>query len=113
MSRCCFLLLGVDGVADEQSDRRNVCDSDCIGPQGQGSTCPPALTPPEAEWHPCQLVLPTLLATHRAEGQLSTAQSMCTLTNMGRGLALANEGKPVGASGQGEVTPRRCLTVAG
>lgn len=60
----------------------------------------------------CQLLhlslmsFPTLLASHRAEGsaQYVSTGYMCLLTTMGRGLALAEEEKPVGASVYREVT---------
>lgn len=49
---------------------------------------------------------PTLLANHRAEGsaQYVSTWYMCLLTTVGRGLALAEGEKPVGASDYGEVT---------
>lgn len=69
-------------------------------------TCPPAPTPWKQSVGLSVMSFPTLLAMHRAEGcaQHTSTGLRCLFTDMGRGLALAEEEKPVGALDHGEVT---------
>lgn len=69
-------------------------------------TCLLALTPWKQSIGLSLISFLALLTTHRAEGssQHTSTWHRCLLTIMGRGLALAEEEKLVGALDHGEVT---------